>query len=370
MDYTKIKVALVHDYLIKLGGAEKVLDVLHQMFPSAPVYTLLCDEHATNNHYAQWDIRTSWMMKLPQKFKRIDYWRTLMPQAIESFDLSAYDLVISDSSSFAKGVITQPNCLHISYVHTPTRFLWFDIERHISRGKFFGVVKKIIPYVLHRMRQWDFIAARRPDVLIANSVTTQDRISKFYRLGSTVIYPPVELNRFNISKKKPQDYFLIISRLEPHKDLEIAIESSMTHDMPLVIVGTGTHEAVLKRLAGNSIKFVGNVDDAERDRLLYGAKALIAPQIEDFGITLVEALATGTPVIARAMGGALEIVQSPKIGVLLKEMTVENLSEILTNFDQSHYDSQLCVSIAKQFSQDIFMKQMFKMIELNLATKD
>ncbi len=353
-----------------MGGAERVLDVLHQMFPEAPVYTLLYDQNATNNHYNGWDVRTSGMMKLPQKFKRIDYYRALMPQAIESFDLSDYDLVISDSSSFAKGAITQPNCLHISYIHTPTRFLWFDVDRHVSRGKFLGVIKKLIPLVLHSLRQWDFIAARRPDVLIANSNTTKDRINKFYRLESTVIYPPVDLKRFDISKRDPQDYFLIVSRLEPHKDLAVAIEACSNLNIPLKIIGTGTHQHVLERMAGSSIQFLGTVADNDRDKLLYGARALIAPQIEDFGITMVEALAAGCPVIARAEGGATEIVQHGKTGVLLNEMSVAHLSNILLDFNQNNFDSHDVAIASERFSADHFVTQLRSLIISKLEIKD
>ncbi len=361
-----LRVALAHDYLIKNGGAEKVLQSLHKLFPQAPVYTLVYNEQTTDGLYKDWDIRTSYLQNRPLIDKGIDYYRALMPMAVESFDFSDYDLVISDVSSFIKGVLTGTHTLHISYIHTPTRFLWFDIASHIKRGRFAGVTKAFIPYVLHKIRQWDVLAAERPDFLIANSVTTKKRIAKFYRRESTVIYPPVAIEQFEPAKRSPQDFFLIMSRLEPHKDIDTAIKAANQSKVPLVIAGTGGDLERLKKLAGPTVKFVGQVSDQERNQLFYTAKAYVAPQREDFGITFVEALAAGCPVIARNIGGAQEIVKPPKNGILLDEITEDNLSNTFSHFSNHHFNPTDCADSVTGFSEANFEHQIKHFIEQRL----
>lgn len=360
---SNLKVALCHDYLIKIGGAEKVLEELHLMFPDAPVFTLLYDESATARRYASWDIRTSWLQKAPYAFSKINYYRALMPQAVESFDLAAFDVVISDSSSFIKGVITQPHTLHISYIHTPTRFLWFDLARHITRGHFSALVKSAIPAVLHRIRQWDTVAAKRPDVLIANSKTTQDRIKKFYQRDSRLIYPPVECARFDHSRRHPQDFFLIISRLEPHKEIDTAIAVANSLGVKLKIIGEGGDQTRLRQLAGPSIEFLGWLDDQKRDHYLYHAKALLAPQVEDFGISMVESLAAGCPVITRNSGGGAEIVQDGVNGIVITEPLAEGLAQAIHSFQDDRFTASVCAQSAQRFRPEIFRRNINAIIE-------
>lgn len=362
MPQRDLKVALVHDYLIKIGGAEKVLEALHRMFPDAPVFTLLYNAEATQHRYASYDIRTSWLQRAPKAHTMVDYYRALMPQAVESFDLTEYDLVISDVSGFVKGAITQPETIHISYIHTPTRFLWLDSSRHIAAAKFSRVTKYIIPTALHYLRQWDFIAASRPDRLVANSETTKSRISKFYRRDAVVVHPPVDVEKFDHTKRLPEHYFITIARLEPHKDLEILINACNQGAIPLKIIGTGTHERVLQQTAGPTIEFLGRVSDQERDHYLYGAKAFVALQTEDFGIAMVEALAAGCPVIAKAKGGATEIVQSGKTGILLSEITMARVVSALEEFDPQQYSAAECAASVSKFNQIAFERSMQQLI--------
>ncbi len=360
-----MRVALVHDYLYKNGGAEKVLQQLHEMFPEASVYTLLYDELGTSGVYKGWDIRTSGLHTKPFIKKAINYYRSVMPQAIESFDLTDYDLVISDSSSFAKGVITQPNTLHISYIHTPTRFLWFDLASHINRGKF-GLLKSFVPLALHNLRIWDFLSAKRPDVLVANSTNTQQRIKKFYRRDSVVIHPPVDVARFDHGRRDPQDFFVLIARLEPHKDIDLAIEAANKSKSKLHIIGTGSDEARLRQLAGPTTTFLGHMSDKDVESQLYHAKALLAPQTEDFGITMAESLAAGCPVIARAAGGALEIVENGKTGILISSLTAGSLSNAMLEFKSEHYDPKDCHESVTKFSTDNFKHNITKLVNENL----
>ncbi|MFA6082095.1 MAG: glycosyltransferase [Patescibacteria group bacterium] len=364
MNTNNPKIALAHDYLIKNGGAEKVLISLHQLFPSAPVFTLLYDEKSTHGVYKDWDIRTSYLQKRPAIQKLINYYRAEMPRAVESFDLSEFDVVISDSSSFIKGVITQPNTKHICYMHTPTRFLWFDIKSHIERGRFAGALKGLVPLMLHRLRRWDVIASSRPDVIIANSKTTQDRITKFYHKPSTVINPPVDVDRFDIKKRDTKDAFVIVSRLEPHKDVDLAIKAANLSQTKLVIIGDGNDSERLQELAGPTVKFLGRVSDQVRDDWLYQAKAFLAPQTEDFGITMVEALAAGCPVIARNAGGAAEIV-TPHTGILIDSLDAENLADQLKTFDSSKFKPEDCHLRAMQFSEDKFKEKILALVSHN-----
>jgi glycosyltransferase involved in cell wall biosynthesis len=357
---SKYKVALAHDYLIKNGGAEKCLVAFHELFPNAPVYTLIYDTIGTNGLYEGWDIRTSYLQNRVGANKYIDYYRLVMPQAVESFNLDEYDIVISDSSSFIKGIITQPKTKHICYMHTPTRFLWFDINKHIGRAKFLSSLKSFIPYFLHKVRIWDTLAAERPDIIIANSLTTKKRISKFYHRDSSVINPPVEIGTYG--KRNVLDYYLLVSRLEPHKDIEVAIKSAMLARVKLKIVGSGTDEARLRSMAGSNIEFLGHVSDEEKNKLFQGAIAFLAPQTEDFGITMVEALSHGCPVIANDDGGASEIVQPGKTGILIKDLTSDLLCEVLKSNVVLKINDDDCADSVKKYSTDNFKINILKEI--------
>jgi glycosyltransferase involved in cell wall biosynthesis len=361
-----MKVALIHDHLAQDGGAEKVLKVLADMFPEAPIYTLLYEKKQVDKYFKNRRIETSIIQKLPWGVKHYQWYLFFMPIAVEFFDLSGYDLVISDTSSFAKGVITSTNTLHICYCHTPTRYLWSDTHQYINELKYNKWLKKIISLVLNRIRMWDRMAADRVDVFIANSKTVQKRITKYYRRDSELIYPPVETEKFSLvdlSTQKPEDkYFLIGCRLAPYKRVDIVIEAfkKLGTDYKLKIFGDGVDLERLKKIVGDStnIEFLGRVSEAEKPGLFANAQAFINPQEEDFGITVVESMAAGRPVIAYQRGGATETVVEGKTGLFFKEQTAGALMEVIKNFKSSDFNSQEIRAWAEKFSVANFQKQI------------
>jgi glycosyltransferase involved in cell wall biosynthesis len=372
----KLKVALIHDHLAQDGGAEKVLKVFAEMFPDAPIYTLLCEEENIKKNFAGRKIETSIIQKLPGGVKHYQWYMPFMPMAVEFFDLRAYDLVLSDASAFAKGVITSPSTTHICYCHTPTRYLWDYTHQYINELKYNKYFKKLISLILNYIRIWDRQAADRVDKFIANSKTVQNRITKYYRRDSTVIYPPVETEKFSIAEKI-EDYFLIGGRLAPYKRVDIVIEAfsqltinnyqlSINNKIPykLKIFGDGVDLNRLKKLAGDNpnIEFLGRVDDKQKAELYQKCLAFINPQEEDFGITMVEAMASGRPVIAYRAGGATETIIENETGVFFNQQTAEALAEAIRNFDATKFNPQAIRKHAEQFSVNRFKSEIEKFI--------
>lgn len=365
-----MKVALIHDHLAQDGGAEKVLKVLAEMFPAAPIYTLLYEKKHVDKYFKDRRIETSVIQKLPGGVKHYQWYLFFMPMAVEFFDLRGYDLVISDSSSFAKGVITSPETLHLNYCHTPTRYLWSDTHQYINELKYNKWIKKIISLILNRIRLWDRAAADRVDLFIANSETVRRRITKYYRRESTVIYPPVELDRFGVAEtggitaEKP--YFLAGCRLAPYKRIDIAVEAfkKLGPDYRLKIFGDGVDLKRLKKIAGEtaSIEFLGRVTEEEKALLYRGALAFINPQEEDFGLTVVESMASGRPVIAYRKGGAMETVVEGKTGLFFNEQTPEALAAAVKNFRTTDFNPAEIRRHAEQFSVENFKRQITEFI--------
>lgn len=378
-----MKVALIHDHLAQDGGAEKVLQVFAHMFPAAPIYTLLYEKENANKNYKGKRIETSVIQKLPGGVKHYQWYLTLMPVAVEFFDLGEYDLVLSDTSSFAKGVITKPHTLHVCYCHTPTRYLWSDTHQYINELKYNKWLKKIISLMLNRLRMWDRLAADRVDIFIANSKTVQERISKYYRRESVVIYPPVETEKFSIANQDPflaeKPYFLIGCRLAPYKRVDITIEAfkSLGADYRLKIFGDGVDMKRLKKIVGSAenIEFVGRVSDEEKADLYRHALAFINPQEEDFGITPVEAMASGRPVIAYQKGGATETIKEGETGLFFTEQTPEAIAQIVHKFytktkaGEYRWDSQAIRRWAETFSVANFERQINEFIKTNWENK-
>jgi glycosyltransferase involved in cell wall biosynthesis len=361
-----MKVALIHDHLAQDGGAEKVLKVLADMFPEAPIYTLLYEKKQVDKYFKGRHIETSIIQKLPGGIKHYQWYLFFMPIAVEFFDLRGYDLVISDTSSFAKGVITSPDTLHICYCHTPTRYLWSDTHQYINELKYNKYFKKIISLVLNRIRMWDRAAADRVDLFIANSKTVQKRIAKYYRRESEVIYPPVETDKFQVldlGNQKPEDkYFLIGCRLAPYKrvDIVIAAFKNLGAEYKLKIFGDGVDLERLKSLVGESsnIEFLGRVSEEEKAVLFSNAQAFINPQEEDFGITVVESMAAGRPVIAYQKGGATETVIEGKTGLFFKEQTAEAIVAVIKKFNSHDFNSTEIRAWAEKFSVINFQNQI------------
>ncbi len=363
-----MKIALAHDYLKEFGGAERVLEALHEIFPDAPLYTAYVnlDSMGENGErFRNWDIRPSWFQKFPFANSLLSPFRIFGPMMFESFDLSQFDLVISSSATYsAKGVITKPETLHLSYIHTPPRFLYGYVTS-------FNYKKNFLTRILgeignHFLRIYDFEISQRPDILVANSKNIQARIKKFYRRDSVVIYPPVDLTELKLQKKK-ENYFLVLSRLVRGKGVEVVVEACGKLGLPLKVAGSGPELGNLKRYT--NIAFLGWVSDKERVKLLQNAKALIvASEDEDFGITSIESQACGTPVIAPASGGFLETVINGKTGILYGgpgQVSVDVLAEALQKFNHDNFDPEESRKNAEKFSKERFKKEILELIDKN-----
>ena len=353
-----MRVALVHDFLIEYGGAERVLEALCEIYPGAPIYTAFYDKNGPGMaRFAKFDIRTSWLQKLPFSRVLLSPFRLFSLALFESFDLSNFDLIISSTWMYmAKGVVTRPETLHLSYIHTPPRFLYGYKTAREWRKYWWGRVAGGL--LNHKMRMIDFVATQRPDYLIANSKFTADRIWKFYRRKAVVIYPPVRHLGGEIADR---NYFLCVSRLARAKRIDLAIEACNKLGLKLWVVGTGREEKYLKSIAGKTIKFLGYVSDPKLAKIYAGCKALIFPaEDEDFGIVSVEASSFGKPVIALRSGGVIESVIEGKTGVFFDEPTVESLVAKLQRFKPSNFKPEDCLKQAKKFSKERFKREIKK----------
>ena len=361
-----MKVALAHDYLNQMGGAERVVLALHEMFPDAPLYTSIYDPQRVDAAFQSIDIRTSFMQKFPLVKKHHQPFLPFYPFAIERLDLRGYDLVLSSSSAFAKGIITRPETMHICYCHTPMRWCW-NYDEYVEREHLGKISRAILPFFISGLRVWDQTSSMRVDHFIANSPVVADRIRKYYRRDAVVIPPPVEVSRFTFDPTtRPEDYFLIVSRLMPYKRIDLAIEACNHLHLPLVIIGSGRDENRLKRLAGPTIRFMGRLSD--QDVLYYYShcRALILPGEEDFGITPLEAQASGRPVIAYAAGGSLASVIDNVTGTFFYKQTVENLVEVLASFDERKFDPHTIYNHALEFDQPRFKRRIQQFIEAKM----
>lgn len=366
----KMKIAIVHDFLTYWGGAEQVLVSLRNLWPGAPVYTLFYEEDFVKKYFPNADIRASFLQKFPRfLLRRKKYLLPLLAIAAETLDLRDFDMVISSSSSFAKGIIVKPKTVHISYCHTPTRFLW-DWYYEYCRENNFGVLKKIFVLpLLHYLRLWDRSAADRVDYFIANSKNVAKRIKKFYGRDSEVIYPPVDVDKLKIKnekiKIKENGYFLIVSRLSPYKKVDQAVEAFNKLNLPLVIIGEGPQREYLKKIANKNIKFMGFAPADDLPRYYANARALIFPGEEDFGITAVEAMAVGTPVISCRKGGVCESVVEGVSGEFFETPISTLIADAVWRFinKESGYRRETIASCAQKFSRERFEKEMREYVE-------
>lgn len=356
-----MKVALVHDYLIQDGGAEKVLEALCGLWPDAPIYVLLFDQNQLPN-FKNRDVRTSFLERLPLGRRKYQWFLPLMPTATEQYDLREYDVVVSSTSAFAKGVLTRDDALHICYCHTPTRYLWSDTHSYVEELRVPRFIKFFLPPLLSRLRIWDHASAGRVNVFVANSDAVKRRIQKYYQRDAHVIHPPVDTQRFSISHE-PKNYFLTGGRLVAYKRYDLVVKAANRTRLPLKIFGTGPVEQYLKRMANSHIEFLGKVSASQQTRLYSNALAFIHPQEEDFGITPVESMASGRPVIAYKKGGALETVIEGLSGEFFEEQMWEELADRLVRFDERHYHPQAIKNHAQQFSRAGFETQIKTFVE-------
>jgi glycosyltransferase involved in cell wall biosynthesis len=367
-----VKIALVHDFLNQYGGAERVLLALHEMFPEAPIFTLLYDKEKMRGKFKDADVRISFLRKFPKFLQKRHKWLLpFMPTAPETFNLREYDLVISSSSAFAKGIVVKPRTLHICYCHSPMRYVWDWNEKYLVEQGLRKSRRLFGRMLLNYVRLWDQVASHRVDHFIANSKTTQARIKKYYRRDSDVVYPPVDVSRVELSDASESstlgDYFLIVSRLAPYKKIEIAIEAMNKLNLPLVIVGEGSEKYVkyLKRIAGPKTKFIGWKSDEDLKKYYKRARTFLFPGEDDFGITPVEAMAQGTPVLALRKGGATETIIEGETGEFFDDPTIESLADGVRRLmaNEKNYDPEKIKDRAKIFSKEIFVENIMKVIE-------
>ena len=361
-----MKIALVHDYLTQLGGAERVLGALARAYPDATIYTLLYDRWKMGGYLVGRDVQSSFLNKLP-KFLRLNKRLLLpfLPKAIESLDLSGYDLIISSSSAFAKGVVKNPKAVHICYCHAPARFLW-DYKNDYQKDNHFGVFARFFAnLIIPRLRKWDKASANRVDFWIANSKTTQARIKKYYGKDSVVIYPP--LARFQCLAPKAlniADYFFIAARLSAYKKIDIVIEAFNELGWPLVIAGEGPERERLENIAGKNVKFLGFVPDEELGGYYASSKAFILANEEDFGLSSLEAASFGKPVLAFRRGGAIEWLEEGITGEFFESQTKKALIEALRKMAARDfsYNSERAREVAKKFSENEFCKNIINFV--------
>jgi glycosyltransferase involved in cell wall biosynthesis len=357
-----VKVAIVHDWLNQMGGAEGVLETLVEMFPEAPVFTTIYWHDGMPARYQTWDIRTTWLDRAPFVYQHHQVYLPLYPLAVQSIDLRGYDLILSNKSGFCHGVRTTPEQLHIDYCLTPTRYVW-DYASYAAREGFGPTVNLLLRPLIRRLQGWDRQAAEGVDHFIAISREIQARIARFYQRDSTVIFPPVDTNRYLPSSNPPGDYFLVVSRLIPYKRIDLAVQACTKLGLPLVIGGEGRDRAALEAVAGPTVRFVGHVPDDELGELLAHCRAFIFPGYEDFGITPVEAQAAGRPVIAYAAGGALDTVIDGETGFFFHEQTPESLADAIRRLDSRELDPIAIHHNAERFSVGRFKQELGSFIE-------
>ncbi|HUC87253.1 MAG TPA: glycosyltransferase [Candidatus Saccharimonadales bacterium] len=362
------RVAIVHDWLTNQGGAERVVMALHKAYPEAPIYTSVY-EPKTLPEFNSLDVNTSFLQHWPFSRSKHQLYPLLRTIAFESFDFSDYDVVISSCSAEAKGIITGPQTLHICYLYTPTRYYWSGYEEYM-RDPGFGIlsplVRLIMPRLVASMRRWDLAAASRPDTYVTQSRYVADRIAKYYgRKATPVIPPPTNIDRFSLATSSKAG-FLVVSRLVPYKRVDLAIEACNRLGLPLTVIGGGTELARLQGLAGPTVQVVGRRSDAEIAKAYAQAAAFIFTAEEDYGITPLEAMAAGTPVIAFGNGGATETVIDGVTGSFFAEQTVESLVQVLKNFDSSNYDAAKIRAHAATYDESIFIKKIKKFIDEQL----
>ena len=365
-----MRIAIVHDFIIKLGGAEKVLQVLHNIYPDAPICTLLYDKDGTRGVFEKdgYKIITSSLQKKPAFIrKRSKLLLTKYPQAIEEFNFDDFDVVISSSNSYAHGIITKPETLHICYCYSPTRYLWDWHNEYLEENNISdGILSLFIKSKLSQIRIWDRLSADRVDTWIAQSKTVQDRIKKYFRKESTIIYPPTDISKIKLNLNKPKDFYLIVSRLSPYKKIDLAIEAFNKLGLKLYIVGEGSDKSRLENLsrgeslAKSNISFLGFVSDEKIYKLMGECKALIFPGIEDFGLTPIETMAAGRPVIAYKKGGLVETVVEGKTGTFFEDDTVDSLVVAVKKFEKeiANFKPADCRAQAEKFSEEIFVDKM------------
>jgi len=344
-----MKVAIVHDYLNQAGGAERVVAVLHRMYPDAPIFTTLFDPDAVGEPLASADVRVSWMQRLPLWRTYFKAYLPLYPFAVRSFDLRGYDLIISSSSAWAKGVRVPPGAVHVCYCYTPMRWAW-SFDTYVRRSELGLIAREAARRVMGALRRWDVRAAASVNQFIAISTDVARRIKSSYGRDSVVVFPPVDVTRFQATRE-PEDFFLVVSRLNSYKRIDLAVAACTARGLPLVVVGEGPDRGKLEAMAGPTVRFAGRLPDAEVTELFAQCRAFILPGMEDFGLTPLEANAAGRPVVAFAAGGALDTVRDGGTGVLFRNATSASLADALGAVSARTWDPALLRAHAESFAE-------------------
>jgi glycosyltransferase involved in cell wall biosynthesis len=356
------RVALVHDFLVDVRGAERVFLALCDLFPDADLFTAVYDEEGTEGRFAHRQVTTSFLQRAHPTARTFRALLPLYPAAMESLDLRGYDLVISSSSAWAHGVIPDDDAVHVCYCHNPFRYAWNARQETLqARGPF---ARAALGVVFQRWRQWDWIAAQRVDAYVANSQTTKRRVARYFGREATVLHPPVEVDRF--TPATPGDAYVVLSELMAHKRIEVAVRAFNELRLPLVVVGDGPDARRLHRLAGPTVSFTGRVSDAEAARLLARARALVVTATEEFGIAAVEAQAAGRPVIALHEGGVRETVVEGETGMFFERPEPADLAAAVRSFDVLAVDPEACVANARRFDTAHFRRGLRAVVELAL----
>jgi glycosyltransferase involved in cell wall biosynthesis len=354
----------VHDFLLDVRGAERVFMELCEMWPQADIFTAVYDEDGTEGRFAHRTVHSSFLQRLRPSARTFRALLPLYPAAIESFDLSGYELVVSSSSAWAHAVLCDAQTVHVSYCHNPFRYAWNDRERTLARSSN-PLTRALLRSAFRRWRQWDWIAAQRTDRYIANSRATQARIRAYFGRESHVVYPPVDTERF--TPGAVGEHYALVSELMPHKQIDDAIEAFNTLQLPLIVVGDGPDARRLRRAAGPTIRFTGRLADASVSEILQGARALVVTAIEEFGIAAVESQAAGRPVIARRGGGALETIVDGLTGCFWSGGPKE-LTDAISNFDDAAVDAEACTRNAARFNKASFRAGLESEVQAASAT--
>jgi glycosyltransferase involved in cell wall biosynthesis len=364
----KPKVALVHHWLVSAGGAEKVLYELHHMYPDAPIYTAAYDKKKFPE-LKDADVRVTWLDRVPFAKTKHQFFPILRAFAFRSINLSKYDLVISSDAAEAKAIRKGKDTLHICYCHTPIRYYWVDYDWYVQHppfGKLNWLARFVLKYTLNWLKRLDFDSAQKVDEFVANSKNVAERIKKYYKRDSVVIYPPIEVRKYDLSRKHG-DYYLIVGRQVAYKRLDLAVDAFNELGLNLKVAGIGEEIAKQKQRSKPNIEFLGRVSDEEKAKLYGGAKAFIFPTKEDFGMVPIEAMANGTPVIAYGVGGALEYVEEGKTGVLFDTQSKEALIEAVRRFEKRKFDPELIRKQAEGFDVSVFKSEMGNFVDQQWA---
>ncbi|WP_456382402.1 glycosyltransferase [Hydrogenimonas sp.] len=354
----------MHDWFTEKGGAENVVSSLLEIFPDAEFFALVdfFDDEQRKKVLKNKKVTTTFIERLPFAKRLFRYYLVLFPLAIERLDLRKFDLVISSSYAVAKGVMTGPFQLHISYCHSPMRYAWDMYFPYLEEHEVRGFREKLLSYVLHKIRVWDVVSSNRVDHFIANSTLVQRRIEKYYRRRATIIHPPVDTERFSLCREK-EDYYFTASRLVPYKKIKMIVQTFAKNGKRLVVAGKGPQLKHLKTLAAGNVVFLDYVDDAHMVELMQRARAFVFAAYEDFGILPVEAMACGTPVIAYGKGGICDTLVEGKTGLFFDDQTVESLDRAIEKFETMEFDYEEISRYASKFSKERFEAEVGSFIE-------